>query len=451
MKNKKIIQTIIFSITFIWLFLGCITVNAASASISANKTSATVGDSVIITVRYNAATWNLHVSGAVNDSIVGYDPNGVNASQFQTYNLNTSAAGTYTVSLSGDVTDENEVNSPVGGSVTVVVSNPAPPPTPPTPTTPTTPTNPTNPSRPEVNPITAGDNKSANSNLKSITAEKYPINTVDTTHYTTSVRYSTDTLNIVAEAEDSKATVKGGGNVALKVGENVFEIVITAENGTSTTYYLTVTRKDNQYTLSDLTDALTDKDEVTVQIVKDDVITINDFEKIKDAKKKVRFVRFDEEKKTLYSIVVDGNQLGKLFDFNTNIALTFDDVTEFDEKVDYRKGLYFQVQGNVPKGVYLQVPTLGIYNDGDVVNIYSYSASGKVKKIISNVDVSNGKLEFPLSKYTKYFATQANIGGTETNPYFVATIIEFICLFVLVCTVAYTKFSKRFQKNHGSN
>ena len=31
-----------------------------------------------------------------------------------------------------------------------------------------------------------------------------------------------------------------------------------------------------------------------------------------------------------------------------------------DEKVDYRKGLYFQVQGNVPKGVYLQVPTLGI-------------------------------------------------------------------------------------------
>jgi hypothetical protein len=67
---------------------------------------------------------------------------------------------------------------------------------------------------------------------------------------------------------------------------------------------------------------------------------------------------------------------------------------------------------------------------------------------MSKVDVANGKLEFPLSKNTKYFATQANISGTETNPFFIPTIIEFVCLFFLVCTVAYTKYSKKFTKNY---
>ena len=453
MKNKNIIQSMVFTFAVMWLLLSSINVHAAYASISSNKLNATVGDSVIITVRYTAAAWNLHLSGAINDTIVGYDPNGVNTSQFQNFTLNTSSAGTYTVTLSGDVVDENEVNSPASGSVTVTVTNPTPPPTPVTPVTPsnpTTPTTPSNPSKPstsnDVNHVTAGEEKSGNSNLKSITAEKYTIEKIDNTHYATSVRYSTDTLNLVVTAEDSKASVKGGGKVSLKVGENVYEIVVTAENGTSTTYYLTITRKDNQYKLKDLVDALSEEDEVVVQIEDGDIIKVSDFEKIKAAKKKVNFVRYDDEKKSVYSFVVDGNKLNNLIDLNMNVSLTFDDVDKFDEKVGYRKGLYFQLQDKIPKGISLQIPVDNMFKDGNVVNVYGYH-NDKVKLLLSKKEVSNSKLEFPLSNNSKYFITQANISDASNDVFFIVAVVEFVCLFILVCAIIYIKYSKKNSIN----
>ena len=48
-----------------------ISVDAATASISANKTSATVGDTVTISVSMNAAAWNTKLTGAVPKNFAG--------------------------------------------------------------------------------------------------------------------------------------------------------------------------------------------------------------------------------------------------------------------------------------------------------------------------------------------------------------------------------------------
>lgn len=75
---KKIIKSIfliIFATVAISLFSK---VEAASATISANKTTATVGDSVKVTLKINAAAWNINVSGSASDSVVGFNSDAEN-------------------------------------------------------------------------------------------------------------------------------------------------------------------------------------------------------------------------------------------------------------------------------------------------------------------------------------------------------------------------------------
>lgn len=119
---KKIIKSIfliIFATVAISLFSK---VEAASATISANKTTATVGDSVKVTLKINAAAWNINVSGSASDSVVGFNSDAENQTTKKTYSINTSKAGTYSVSISGDITDASS-NTPekISKSVTITV------------------------------------------------------------------------------------------------------------------------------------------------------------------------------------------------------------------------------------------------------------------------------------------------------------------------------------------
>lgn len=119
---KKIIKSIfliIFATVTISLFSK---VEAASATISANKTTATVGDSVKVTVTVNAAAWNINVSGSASDSIVGFNSDAENQTTTKTYSINTSKAGKYSVSISGDITDASATTpDKINKSVTVTV------------------------------------------------------------------------------------------------------------------------------------------------------------------------------------------------------------------------------------------------------------------------------------------------------------------------------------------
>ena len=269
MKTK--IKAIIFAI-FMLVIIGVSSkVQAASASISATKTTATIGDSVTITVNINAAAWNLKVtgSGVSGGSIVGYDPDGANTSTTKTYSLSTSSAGTYTIYLTGDVTDgSTDVNSGVSTSVTVKVNNPEPvTPTPP-PTTTTKPstgnsssngsssssnnTKPsTNTSKPSNNTTTTNpkeeEKKSNDSTLKGLVIEGYelyPSFDVNTREYNVKVANDITKVNVVPTVNHQKASYKIEGAIEeLLVGKNVITVVVTAEDGSSSNYVINVTRE----------------------------------------------------------------------------------------------------------------------------------------------------------------------------------------------------------------
>ena len=118
MKKK-----LLFIIMTIFSFILCTKgVYAASASISASKTSVTVGTKVTITVKVTAAAWNLNVSGEASDLIVGFNSDAENQTTTKTYSIKPTKVGTYTVSLKGDITDENsEVATAVNKSITITV------------------------------------------------------------------------------------------------------------------------------------------------------------------------------------------------------------------------------------------------------------------------------------------------------------------------------------------
>ncbi len=70
-----------------------------------------------------------------------------------------------------------------------------------------------------------------------------PAFAADTLSYTASVENAVDTVTVTATAADSKATVAGAGAKTLAVGDNAIEVVVTAEDGTTTkTYTITVNR-----------------------------------------------------------------------------------------------------------------------------------------------------------------------------------------------------------------
>lgn len=84
---------------------------------------------------------------------------------------------------------------------------------------------------------------SKDNNLKSLSIdglELSPAFSSGTTEYTANADANTEQININAKQNDSKASVSGAGTHAVVEGENKFSIIVTAENGSTKTYNLTV-------------------------------------------------------------------------------------------------------------------------------------------------------------------------------------------------------------------
>lgn len=76
----------------------------------------------------------------------------------------------------------------------------------------------------------------------------------DITEYTLTVPYNTDIINITPTPADASSTVAGGGSKNLIVGDNTFEITVTAPRGLIKKYKVIITRaQSNDATLSALT------------------------------------------------------------------------------------------------------------------------------------------------------------------------------------------------------
>lgn len=93
--------------------------------------------------------------------------------------------------------------------------------------------------------ITKPDKRSTNNYLKSLSITNAKINfNKGTLNYNIIVENKIDKIDIKATTEDTKATITGTGEKKLKDYLNTFNVVVKAENGTTRTYKINISRKD---------------------------------------------------------------------------------------------------------------------------------------------------------------------------------------------------------------
>jgi hypothetical protein len=279
---KKIIGLFLFSIM---LFGQMIPVQAASFSVKANKSTISPNSSFTVSIStQGAGQFSVSASnGKVSSSSVWVDGS-------SSVSITGGSSGTTSVTVTAvDATGYDE--TPITGSHTVSVKI-------------KTPSSGSNSSSSHSSShSTSGSSssstvtkkepevkKSSENNLSSLsisTGKLSPAFSSDKTSYQVDLTSDVEDITITAKAKDSKAKVSGTGKKELHIGENIFKVTVTAENGSIKRYTLSVivTEKPTQFLtydnqklgiLNDLskTDVSKGFDKTTIKIDNKDVTAL---------------------------------------------------------------------------------------------------------------------------------------------------------------------------------
>lgn len=201
-------------------------VQASGISVSANKSSITIGASFKVTVTASDCYATIHASCS-NGSLSGGASDADNTSV--SFTVKPSSVGTCIVSISGTYAaysgNSADVNYSKSVSVNVIVAS----------------SNSSNQTAQSSTP--KEDNRSKDNALSSLTVSEGTLSPkfdMSMTKYTVNVDGDKTKITLNAKAKDSKAKVSGTGEKDLKVGKNTFVIKCTAENGSTRNYTIEV-------------------------------------------------------------------------------------------------------------------------------------------------------------------------------------------------------------------
>lgn len=246
---KKIIYSLQVFIVSLLMIISVVNVSAASLTIRSSNSKPIIGNTFKVTVnvsgyvgKFNfscssnlkidkSSEWLENSSTIITVTAVSEGPGTVSVS---TENVSTTDANPQPVSLtkSVSVTVVNSTNngSSNGGSGT---------------------SNNTTPSQ------NTSDNRSGVNTLSSLSISNGTLSPEfkeNITSYSASLPAGTTEVTISAKAKNSKATVAGTGKKTVRVGENKFSIVCTAENGAKKYYSVTLTVDDAPTLYTELND-----------------------------------------------------------------------------------------------------------------------------------------------------------------------------------------------------
>ena len=217
-------------------FADVISVSAGQGSVSEGKTVA-----FSITVPSGSEAWTYSVSWSGNLTLESGDTapmgfEGDNRTNQLVFRANSTGTGTVSISAGSYCIAGVDYDASGSASVTIVAadkpddSEPAPAPTPSGGGDSSTGNNP-------------GVSLSSNNALSSLTVSAgtlTPAFDPAITEYTLSLPSQSDRLTITANPSDSRATVQGDGEISLQDGETSLSVVVTAEDGSSKAYTITV-------------------------------------------------------------------------------------------------------------------------------------------------------------------------------------------------------------------
>ena len=203
---------------------------AAGMSVSAGQSTVSVGRTVAFTITVPAGSeaWTYSVAYSANLTLesgdlapMGFE--GDNRTNQLVFRANDTGTGSVWISAGSYCVSGVDYDASGSASVSIVSASEP------------------DDSEPDYTPSTPG--KSGNNALASLTVsagELAPAFDPTITDYTLSLPLRTNKITFTATPSDSKATVQGDGEVALRGGENKVVVVVTAEDGSAKTYNITV-------------------------------------------------------------------------------------------------------------------------------------------------------------------------------------------------------------------
>lgn len=255
-RIRSIILTMMLILTTT-LFSRVPVLAAANISVSVNKSNVKVGDTVTVTLSitsgYGAQGVLKKSSGVLGGSSDEYFTIGAGVGDVQRFSYKATSVGSCTFSIQeplDDTTDVDDGTPSIGvGSATVTVTSASS----------NNDSNSNKDNKDNSGSNTGNDSnankdnenkeekKSSNASLGSLVISAGTLSpefSAATKDYTATVDYSYSSLAVTANPADSKASVTSvTGNDSLEVGENTVSVVVTAEDGSTSTYNIVVTRR----------------------------------------------------------------------------------------------------------------------------------------------------------------------------------------------------------------
>lgn len=217
MNLKKRILCVIISIIFVLLIAP--KSNAASMVISFSNSSAKVGDTITATVTAKGATGKVNLSVEGNATL---SENSINVDGSASTSVKINGEGDVKVTATAadmkETSSDKKFTGSTAGKIKVSKND------------------------------NKATNKSNNANLSNLGIKPNDFKgfKISTTSYNVSVPNDVENITIYATAQDKKATITGAGAQKLNVGKNELNVIVTAEDGTTKTYTINVTREEGK-------------------------------------------------------------------------------------------------------------------------------------------------------------------------------------------------------------
>ncbi len=393
---RKVIKLSIF---IICSMLFSAYVKAGSYSISADKRTVNVGDTVSITVGINNLAGSFSINSSNNGVLAGGKSDWFESSTTVYFTAKSPGSATITVTAS-DVADF-DTGDAVGGSKSVTITV-------------------VEPSRGNSGGSSSNNNSSTKKNkqsydygddtidinkeyssdnyLSSLSIEGYNIDfDKENTEYTLDVDEDVTSVNITANPNDDKANVIGTGNIKLTDGVNNVSITVIAENGNERVYHITINVKDI--------------DPIKVKIGKKEYSVVKKVEQLTapDNFSPIEADIDDKKVPALYNEIT-GYILVGLKDDKGNVKLYVYDpkskkYTLYHEITSSSIKLYYTETSNVPKG--LKKTKIDI--NGESVTAYKESKKSEFY-LVYGMNVNTGDIG-----WYRYDATDKTLQRYETR------------------------------------
>lgn len=205
-------------------------VYADSISISANKKSIIVGNSVKISSTVSSNSPLVSIEGTLSCSGAGTgggidlkfdDSSNSIKSKSYSYTVKATKSGTITCKVSGRMTSMDSASWKSLGEKTVNIK--------------------------VMSQAELEATYSKNNNLSSLSVEGQTLSpefNKDTLEYSVELENEIEKINVIAKVEDSKSSISGGGEVTVEEGNNKIEIKVTAQNGNEKVYVINAKVKE---------------------------------------------------------------------------------------------------------------------------------------------------------------------------------------------------------------